>query len=719
MPVHVIGTLKPKNNGKFPVAEAVDIKVKDDLRLDKALENKADLATVNFALDNKADKATTKNLQSQINEIITPVTQDAEVQNARVGEDGTSYASLKNRIDSEVSSLKIMKTAFTPTYVVGGIDSGTGQNTDNDGFVRTNDYLDAAKFDHTLITGDGTHKIMFRCYGSTQEFLGTTEFTPTALPSIVTGFPANTKYVRLTCNRYYYNVFTLENWLDFSTWVNERFNVNEGDISALESTSETLREDIDSNYTDLSNKLDIMKKPFIPTYTAGGINDATGETDTSKTSWFRTDDYLDASKFVGTTVIGDGTHNVNFYCYSDTEYLGMVYITPSTEGSIGPAFKLGTTRIRFCVNRYYYPDFHFENRFEFAADTNRRLNDLELVRSNAELILPSKLVIVAGSEMTIYKENVLKTESDFVLYWYAKNYALPTNTKFDQSIRFTPTSEDIGTYTLTAQVYDKNGKTITAKDVEIEVIADTARTGKKVLFIGDSLTNAGFYPYEIQKYLSNEGVESIGSRTTTAYLDHDPNVGQVSVNHEGRGGWSSIDYTTQASKGNVSNAFWNPTSNKFDFSYYMTQQEFSSVDVVFLNLGTNSADNVSDSISSLREMIDSIRDYDANVPIVISMIACGNRTEDYYWNIFQLKLVDSYIQEFDGETDGIYLAPIYFNINRDTDFKTEEVAESFRNPQVVTRQIDGVHPSKYGYWKFADVYWATIQYVLSKGEITA
>ena len=37
MPVHVIGTLKPKNNGKFPVAEAVDIKVTDDLRLDEAL----------------------------------------------------------------------------------------------------------------------------------------------------------------------------------------------------------------------------------------------------------------------------------------------------------------------------------------------------------------------------------------------------------------------------------------------------------------------------------------------------------------------------------------------------------------------------------------------------------------------------------------------------------------------------------------------------------
>ena len=102
MPVNVIGTLKPKNNGKFPVAEAVDIKVSDNLRLDAALEKKADLSSVNFALSGKADNSDIKSLQSQIDEIITPVTQDAEVQNARVGADGTSYQTLKERIDGDI-----------------------------------------------------------------------------------------------------------------------------------------------------------------------------------------------------------------------------------------------------------------------------------------------------------------------------------------------------------------------------------------------------------------------------------------------------------------------------------------------------------------------------------------------------------------------------------------------------------------------------------------
>lgn len=108
MPVNVIGTLKPKNNGKFPVAEAVDIKVTDNLRLDEALENKADLSTVNFALNQKAEKTTVDSLQGQINQIVISSSAESvvapEVAAARVSEDGTEYSTLKERLDSKDAS---------------------------------------------------------------------------------------------------------------------------------------------------------------------------------------------------------------------------------------------------------------------------------------------------------------------------------------------------------------------------------------------------------------------------------------------------------------------------------------------------------------------------------------------------------------------------------------------------------------------------------------
>ncbi len=107
MSINVIGTLKPKNNGMFPIAEAADIAVTDKLRLPEALEAKADLTaleatnTLVAGKANSSDVSTaTSNLQSQINELITPVTQDAEVQNARVDTSGTSYTTLKERLDT-------------------------------------------------------------------------------------------------------------------------------------------------------------------------------------------------------------------------------------------------------------------------------------------------------------------------------------------------------------------------------------------------------------------------------------------------------------------------------------------------------------------------------------------------------------------------------------------------------------------------------------------
>lgn len=104
MPVYVIDTLKPKNGLDFPVVEAVDVAVEGYLNLADAVTHFATdtmIAAINEALNDKANTSDIVNLQNQINELITPVTQDAEVQNARVGSDGASYTTLKERLDTE------------------------------------------------------------------------------------------------------------------------------------------------------------------------------------------------------------------------------------------------------------------------------------------------------------------------------------------------------------------------------------------------------------------------------------------------------------------------------------------------------------------------------------------------------------------------------------------------------------------------------------------
>lgn len=92
-----------KLSSTFPTAESVDAALK---RANRAEVNVASLyGEVLNKVDNADFNEKTQDLQNQINNIISPVTQDAEVQNARVGYDSTSYSTLKNRLDSEYNIL--------------------------------------------------------------------------------------------------------------------------------------------------------------------------------------------------------------------------------------------------------------------------------------------------------------------------------------------------------------------------------------------------------------------------------------------------------------------------------------------------------------------------------------------------------------------------------------------------------------------------------------
>ena len=69
---------------------------------------------------NASDVATADaSLQAQINAIVTPTTQDAEVQNARVSVEGTSFATLKSRLDSDSRSLSASIYANDKLYKSG------------------------------------------------------------------------------------------------------------------------------------------------------------------------------------------------------------------------------------------------------------------------------------------------------------------------------------------------------------------------------------------------------------------------------------------------------------------------------------------------------------------------------------------------------------------------------------------------------------------------
>ena len=344
------------------------------------------------------------------------------------------------------------------------------------------------------------------------------------------------------------------------------------------------------------------------------------------------------------------------------------------------------------------------------SDIARNLNDRYVV--NPSIIVPKKSIAIVGHEWNMYYENVIKGLSDsYYVFCSGIN-----GKSYEDFLRYTPTDSDVGTHTVTINIYSKStGELVTSKSFELVVIEDLNIT-KKVIFIGDSLTNEGTYINEIQNKLSNGNIISLGTLTDTATSGYN-------ITHEGRAGWSAYNYVEQSEYAGYVNAFWNPNTSSFDFSYYMNTNNFNDIDCVMINLGTNGVNYVDRTCNAIDTMIASIHSYNPNIKIIISLITppctqdgCGHHNgmfTSYGWKLLQLELVKKYIEKYDEISTNVYVSEVYFNIDTKNDFPTKIVQVSARNPKEITVQDNNVHPNKYGYLKFADVYYNNLIYRLS------
>ena len=360
-----------------------------------------------------------------------------------------------------------------------------------------------------------------------------------------------------------------------------------------------------------------------------------------------------------------------------------------------------------------------KDRINKTEDTLIKYVDSKL--TIPKIILPNDFYAVIGHELSIYNENVILCDdiNRYSIDWYINQ----TNfyEQYKECFRITPKAGKEGDYNLICTIRDKCTYSILAqKTMTMHIVAEKTFTNKNVLFIGDSRTSAGYYPYEIQT-LSNNGITSLGTIETKPWIG---NI-QKTINHEGRGGWSAKDYVTQSSKGGYTNAFLNPDTNKFDFSYYMTQQGYTSIDAVFINLGTNGMitskldESIDGNIMAMDEMITSIRTYSSTLPIIIEAITPpatqdgwthANHDGSVYEMMFDVfRNNEKVIKHYDGrKSEGIYLAPTIFNLDRNNDYGTTTVSLSARNQKTIERQTNNVHPSDIGYYKMADVFWTLI-----------
>ncbi|WP_341356639.1 GDSL-type esterase/lipase family protein [Rossellomorea sp. y25] len=246
--------------------------------------------------------------------------------------------------------------------------------------------------------------------------------------------------------------------------------------------------------------------------------------------------------------------------------------------------------------------------------------------------LPSKLYATVNEEFNVCISNILKEKQDSYNVNFECSFGKQTKD------RFTGVPTTTGTKSLIIEVYERS-KLVSSKTVSI-IVSNPRTTPIKVLLMGDSTVRSDTNGDGIgeglitQRLISKLGsnIQLIGTHGTA------PNL------WEGRGGWTAGKYRTGDSYEGVVNPFHNPSTTDFDFSYYMSNQGFSGVKVVIIQLGINdtfsptSDSSLTTRISEVKgnfdHIINSIKAYDPNIKVALNITIPPNDSQDMFGNAY-------------------------------------------------------------------------------------
>lgn len=323
------------------------------------------------------------------------------------------------------------------------------------------------------------------------------------------------------------------------------------------------------------------------------------------------------------------------------------------------------------------------------------------------IILPQKIYATIGHELNIYYESVVDCDNVFN-YKVDVEYDGPDAKQLEECFRVTPSTA--GNYTFTLKLY-KYGDLVASKTCTISVVEDKTLGDIRGLYIGDSITEQNWYLHELQNMIPT--FKSVGTRGDWGGLKH-----------EGRSTWATTHYLNNTSFAGKTNAFYNPSTSTFDFNYYMSNSSIETPIFVTLALGTNDAGNINADalVANFNTMINSIRSYNSNMKIGVTIAPPpasnqdgwgknnGVGTTSYKHKKAIFEFAKKIIETFDNrEDEGIYILPIYVNIDPVLDFPYEEVAASSRNTTVIKRGTENVHPHKEGMYKISDIHYNWIK----------
>ncbi len=378
---------------------------------------------------------------------------------------------------------------------------------------------------------------------------------------------------------------------------------------------------------------------------------------------------------------------------SDIAIVGV--ISAGTEVlRIGYNKTTGWTRLIYNGKICYANAKYFDLKYVYKGDV-------------PEIHLPQRITLVVGRQSWFMTDAILADAGDdFSLSF---SYSGEGVRVYDGNDAFAITPGAPGDAVLTVALEKRDEgewRVLQEKQVAVTVVEANMDLSLTGLFLGDSRISDGTILTEIHTKMQN--LTLLGSRKTQNY----------NIPHEGRGAWSTSNYlksesVTLKDSSPVPNAFYNPATQGFDFSYYMAQNyPGTKLDFVVINLGANDS-FTQGSVDNLLQITASIQDYAAKQGQSIAILVMTeylSPAKGYF--LSQSSNLDiaamrgkqfryfTYLESaFAGrENEGIYLLPNYICINDWSDRYRETVSTSVGEKEMIT---DVIHLGRNGYLKEA------------------
>lgn len=385
--------------------------------------------------------------------------------------------------------------------------------------------------------------------------------------------------------------------------------------------------------------------------------------------------------------------------------------------SVTKRVHLGTV-LGDTLNQYDYIAIYFEESIKevplystYLTENDPNYDLLDNKFSNFDILLPKNIKCVEDQQLCVYFQNIVRYQNIDTLAVKEIQDAFLNNDRM--SIL---DSSNTGSYTKTFTIKNSYKGDSIFKTFNYQVIAGNAggTSTKKILMIGDSLTEAGKYTKRLLDLFADDtmNVTLLGSMYS----------GTETNRFEGRGGWSTADYMTNSTKGGYTNPFYNSSTQTFDFSYYMTEQGYTDVDYVFINLGTNDYETGEATlVSNIQAMVDSIHDFDADIKVCLWLppnrgITDENLVSNLNHQFKYAEINRIYLDNFEDSED-LYLVPVNLNVNPYKDFAITNItiSDDATDPYTVeyTDISHAVHPQTNGYYHIGDVIYTWIKYLAS------